>query len=420
MRILLTPIGTHGDLHPFLGLGMELQRRGHDVQLITSPYFQKTIDRSGLPFIPFGTVEEYRQILDNPQVWHPSEGFKILLRFMVVAMRPLYDLIASHHVPGQTILVHSPMGLAARLAHEKLGIPSATVHLAPSSLRSVELPLNLANLWLPRWSPTFVKRFVFWAADRFVVGPIVDEPLNAFRAELELSAISRPLKDWWNSPQRILALFPDWFGTMGPDWPDHVRLCSFPLFDERGMHDLPADLEAFLQAGDAPIIFTPGSGMQFAHFFFRAAVEACAALGKRGILLTLHRDQIPAELPATIRYFTYIPFSQVFPRSAAVVHHGGVGTTAQGLAAGVPQLIMPMAYDQPDNADRLHQLGVGAALPVKHFTGVNLAAELRTLLTPEVRVRAQALAARLANQQPLAKVCDEIESLASPPASGIS
>jgi rhamnosyltransferase subunit B len=276
----------------------------------------------------------------------------------------------------------------------------------------VKLPLFIPNVWLPRWTPTLVKIAAHWLGDRRIAQPILGGTMNAVRAELGLPAMQWPLKDWWNSPQRIIAMFPDWFGAMGSDWPTQVRLCTFPLFDERGLVELPSDLAAFLNAGDPPIVFTPGSGMQHGQAFFRAAVEACQALGKRAILLTLHANHVPADLPDSIRHFAYIPFSQVFPRSAAVVHHGGIGTTAQGLAAGVPQLIMPMAYDQPDNADRLKQLGVGRDLPVKRFTAANVAAALCQLLRPEVRQRCQEVEARLVNQRPFERACALIEEVA--------
>ncbi len=411
MKVLLTPLGSHGDVHPFVGLGMELTRRGHAVTVITNPYFQSLIERAGLPFVPLGTVEQFREVLENPLVWHPMEGFKLLLRYMVSAMRPLYEAIAANYVPGETVVVHSPLGVGARLAHEKLGVPLATVHLAPSSLRSVVGPLVLPNVRVPGWMPAFLKRAVYWCGDRILVGPLVDAPINAYRAELGLPAIARPLAVWWNSPQRILAMFPDWFAASAPDWPTQTRLCGFPRFDERGLVELPAELEAFLQAGEPPVIFTPGSAMQHGHAFFKAALEACARLPCRGILLTMHADHLPERLPDTVRHFTYIPFSQVFPRAAAVVHHGGVGTLAQGLAGGVPQLIMPMGYDQPDNAERLARLGVGAALSVHRFTGPNLAAKLRLLLQPEVRQRSRELAGRLTNEQPLQRMCTLVEEL---------
>jgi rhamnosyltransferase subunit B len=409
LKILLTPIGSHGDVHPFVGLGMELKQRGHEVIVLANEHFRNLIERAELPFVEFGTAAQYQEALSDPLVWHPTEGLKVILKFTSQAIRPLYDLIAERYLPGETVVVHSPLAVGARLAQEKLGVPAVTVHLAPSSLRSLQLPLNLANLPLPRWTPSFVKRSLFWAADRFVIGPAFDVPLNAVRAELGLPPIARSMKEWWNSPQRIIALFPEWFGTMGTDWPAQTRLCTFPLFDERGLIELPSELEAFLNAGDAPIIFTPGSAMQHGRAFFDAAVKACQTLGKRAILLTMHADHVPSGLPDSIRRFTYIPFSQVFPHSAVVVHHGGIGTTAQALAAGVPQLIMPMAYDQPDNAGRLKQLGVGSDLSVKRFTATNVANELRRLLLPEVRQRCQEVATRLVNTMPFERACMLIE-----------
>lgn len=411
MRILLAPMGTHGDVHPFVGMGIELARRGHDVRVIASPYFQSLIERAGLPLIPFGTVEEFREAVENPIVWHPTEGFRFLLGYVASGLRPLYQLIAEHYVPGETLVVNSPLGMGARLAHEKLGTPLITLHLAPSSLRSVADPVVLPGIWLPRWSPAFLTRFIYWLGDRVLVGPVLEGPLNEFRAELGLPPIRRPMAGWWNSPQRVLGLFPEWYAPPAPDWPTQTRLCGFPLFDERGLVDLPPELDAFLQASDPPLLFTPGSAMRHGQAFFQAAVEACQRLGRRGIFLTMHADHLPERLPDTIRHFHYIPFSQVFPRVAVVVHHGGIGTTAQGLAAGVPQLIMPMGYDQPDNALRLKRLGVGDALPVRRFTGPNLAKALVGLLDPEVRARCQELAHRLPKESPVAAMCDFVESV---------
>jgi UDP:flavonoid glycosyltransferase YjiC (YdhE family) len=210
-------------------------------------------------------------------------------------------------------------------------------------------------------------------------------------------------------------LFPPWFAAPQPDWPPKVTLTSFPLFDERGLTPLPPGVEEFLSSGDSPIIFTPGSANRQAQPFLAAAVSACRRLGRRGMLLTRFTHHLPARLPDTVRHFDYAPFSEVFPRAAAVVHHGGVGTTAQALAAGVPQLIMPMAHDQPDNAARLIRLGVGAAIKPHLFRGPAVARELRRLTaSPDVAARCKALAARLEGADALGPVCERIEALAGP------
>lgn len=413
MKILLTPIGSHGDVHPFVGLGLELKRRGHRVVVITNPHFQKLIERAGFEFVPLGVEEDYHNALANPDVWHPRRGFTLFLGYLVTLLRPLYQLVAEHYVPGEAVLVQPPTSMGARIAQEKLGIPAATIHLGPAGLRSLADPAVLPGVWLPSWAPNFMRRMVYWCGDRFMIAPVIDAPLNAFRAEVGLPPVHRPFAEWWNSPQRILALFPDWFAPMPADWPAHTRLCGFPLFDERGMAELPAELEAFLQAGEPPVIFTPGSAMRHGLPFFQAAVDACKRLNRRGLLLTVHADHVPANLPSTIRHFTYIPFSQVFPRSAAVVHHGGIGTTSQALAAGIPQLIMPMGFDQPDNAARLELLGVGRSLPPYRFTGTKVAGKLQELLQSEIRQRCQELSTRLTNQRALEQSCKLIEELAN-------
>src|SRR5690606_30678605 len=123
----------------------------------------------------------------------------------------------------------------------------------------------------------------------------------------------------------------------------------------------------FLVAGEPPIVFAPGSANVQATEFFRTAAEVCEQLGRRGVLMTKYPDQLPPDLPRSVRQFGFVPFSKLLPRAAALVHHGGIGTCAQGLAAGLRQVVMPMAYDQLDNGTRLARLGVGGVIPVEKF-----------------------------------------------------
>jgi UDP:flavonoid glycosyltransferase YjiC (YdhE family) len=211
----------------------------------------------------------------------------------------------------------------------------------------------------------------------------------------------------------VLGLFPDWFGPPQPDWPPQTRLTGFPLYDERGGADIPEELTRFLDAGEPPVVFTPGSAMAQGQDFFAAAVEACRLLGRRGVFLTRFPDQVPPDLPAAVRHFDYVPFSQLLPRAAALVHHGGIGTSAQALAAGVPQLVMPMAHDQPDNAARLRRLGVAASLPRARFRGPAVARDLERLLrSKEVAQNCRAVADRLKDSRAVEQTCEELEALA--------
>src|SRR5690606_14357109 len=200
---------------------------------------------------------------------------------------------------------------------------------------------------------------VYAIGDHFVIDPILAPAINPLRRELGLPPVSRFLHEWWHAPRLTIGLFPEWYAPPQADWPSQTELTDFPLYDEAELEPPSDDLQQFLAAGDQPVAFTAGSAMALGSDFYRAAVEACVRGGLRGVLLTRYTEQLPKDLPDTVKHVPYAPFSQLLPRCATLVHHGGIGTTAQGLAAGVPQLIMPMSHDQPDNADRIQRLGVG-------------------------------------------------------------
>ena len=179
--------------------------------------------------------------------------------------------------------------------------------------------------------------------------------LNEWRRELGLPPVTRVFRDWIHSPQRVIGLFPDWFGVPQSDWPASLRLAGFPLFDDHRPTELAPSLRRFLDDGPPPVLFTPGTANQAAARFFRAGVDAAESLGRRALLLTRYTGHLP-KLPPTAHHEPFVPLSDVLPRCAALVSHGGIGTLAQGLAAGVPQLTMPMGFDRPDNATRLEGL----------------------------------------------------------------
>jgi rhamnosyltransferase subunit B len=238
-------------------------------------------------------------------------------------------------------------------------------------------------------------------------------PLNDFRSSIGLKPVKGVMAGWHNSPQLVLALFPSWFAEPQPDWPRQTVLAGFPLYDERGVEPPDEELLAFLAAGEPPIVFTPGSAMLHGRDFFEAAAEACVLLGRRGIFLSRFREHLPLKLPTGVRHFSYVPFSQLLARAAALVHHGGIGTLSQGFAAGVPQLVMPMSFDQPDNAARLKRLGAGLAVERKRFRATNVAHALSRLLnSPQVASRCRDLSERIARDRPLEIACDEIEQMA--------
>jgi UDP:flavonoid glycosyltransferase YjiC (YdhE family) len=208
-------------------------------------------------------------------------------------------------------------------------------------------------------------------------------------------------------------MFPEWFAPRQPDWPAQTVHTGFPRWDEQGVTLVEDELAKFLAEGDAPIAFTPGSAHNHAHAFWKAAIDACQRLNRRGLLFTRHVEQIPKDLPASVKHFAYAPFSEVLPHCAALVYHGGIGTLSQALAAGIPHIIMPLAHDQPDNAARIKRLGVGDAVWPSKFRGKNLAAALAPLLSSsEVAQRCRELANRVIADDGIGKTCDVIEQCA--------
>jgi len=240
--------------------------------------------------------------------------------------------------------------------------------------------------------------------------------INRFRQRLNLPPIKKVFGGWMHSPQKNLGLFPDWFAPLQPDWPPQTQLTSFVYYDKQnGSEDIPDKLNKFLNAGGPPIIFTPGTAMKHATQFFLDCIEACQLLGQRGILLTQHPEQLPTELPQNIQHFAYLPFSKVLPRALAHVHHGGIGTTAQAIAAGIPQVIRPMAHDQPDTAARVEKLGIGASLSPKKFNAASLAEKLKILITSQaVLDHCKACAERIHPDHSLNETCAIIENFSHP------
>ncbi len=412
MKMLLVPIGSAGDVHPFFGIGHTLKERGHDVTLIANPYVEEYAKREGFDYLPLGE-NEYDWLVSNPDLWHPTKGLKIISQAIDRFVRPLYELLRENYVPGKTLVVASSLAFGARVAQDHLKLPLVTIHLQPNAFRSAYDPPMLSNVQIPRWFPAFMVRGIYWFLDRAVIDHSMAKEVRSLQKELGLPPVKRMFHRWIHSPNRTIGLFPDWYCQPQPDWPSQIRLTNFPLYDERKSVSLSDELSQFLSEGDAPIAFTPGSANVHAHDFFQAAVESCEQIGRRGILLTRHpEDQIPSPLPSTVRHFEYAPFSELLPRCAAMVHHGGIGTCAQAMLAGVPQLLMPMGFDQFDNANRIKNLGIGDSLPRKKFVATRVAPLLDSLLrSEEVAIQCREVQQKVKEKDGLAETGDLIEEV---------
>jgi len=390
VKLALMTFGSAGDVHPMLALGQALQRRGHEVVLLSLPVFEAQALAAGLRFVPVGRTEDYEQTLAHPKLWHAVDGLGVMWRYLLrPVMQPAYEALTRLVHEGLDALVAPPFVLAARVASERWGTPLLSVYTAATLLRSTRWPVTVAAWRVPAGVPSWAVAGLWRVLDRLKLEPLVRQDVALLRGLAGLPPLQVPVfGDWMHSPDAGLALFPDWFARAA-DWPARVRHAGFMLYENDVTEGLPAHVDAFLQQGDAPLVFMPGTAQRFAAGFYEAAMAACKALGRRGILLG---PMAPTIDDGQLCSAAYAPFSLLLGRARAVVHHGGVGTCAQALRAGVPQVIVPSAYDQFDNAMRLAHLGVGLSLPMARVNAQTLSAVLgRLLAQPAWGQRAQAV-----------------------------
>ncbi len=407
---VFVPMGSHGDVHPVVGLAVAMKARGHKVAVCTNGYFRSLIEKNQLDYIELGTAQEYLDSTSHPDLWDARKGATVVIAAMMKMLRPAYEVLLQRWQTEKFTLVASPLCLSARVLQETHGVQLISTHLQPLVFRTVHEVPGLP-MPIPAWAPGWCIRLIYWLADKFLIDPLICPQLNAFRQELGLSPVKRVMQSWWNSPQRIIGLWPGWFASPRPDWPPQAKLAGFPLYDESNIGTLSPELEAFLAAGSAPIAFTPGSAMQQGREFFEAAIGACGKLQRRALLLSRFPGNIPPNLPSTVLHVPFAPFGQLLPRCAALVHHGGIGTMAQGFAAGIPQLVMPMAHDQPDNLLRLQRLGAGDGLEPEKFTAEAVAAKMEFLLSNDtVLHRCRELQQLIKIAQPLTTACELLEA----------
>jgi rhamnosyltransferase subunit B len=409
-RIVLCTLGSLGDLHPVMGLALGLQARGHDVVLATSEFYREKIGAAGLEFSPLRPLASP----DDPQMLRrlldPRKGPEYLLRTLLLPH--VGDMYAdmSRATEGADFLICGEVVLAAPLIAEKRRIPWAAAILAPFSFFSAHdppaLPFLPGNRLLTRAPPFIQRRLldVLRIATRHW-----GEPIAELRRSLGLRPTQHPLLRDRFSPYLNLALFSSVLGRPQPDWPPHTVQTGFVFYDQES-EAASAPLQSFLGSGPPPITFTLGStAVMDPGRFFDASAVAARLLGRRALLL-MGKNPPPANLPKEVFAAGYAPYARVFPHSACVVHQGGVGTTAQALRAGVPQLVMPYAFDQPDNAARVTRIGAGLWLSRRRYRAGEAAKRLDELLVKSsYDERARDAGRHVASENGASVACDTVE-----------
>ena len=419
-RIVLTTFGSLGDLHPYLAIAIGLRQRGHSPIIATHGVYQSKVESEGIAFravapdlSDFGDEREFTR-----SAFATHGGIEYLVKTVVIQpLRKSYADLEAVVGNDTDLLITHPLTFAAPLVAEKRGIPWLSIALAPASFMSA-------------YDPFIFPQAPFISRLQSLLGPALfrrllnviqkvpyrwTDSVRAFRSELGLTpSTADPLFAGGVSPFGTLALFSPTLGDPQPDWNPKTTQTGFCFYDKLSAGTgLSPDLETFLTHGDPPVVFTLGSAaVMDAGAFYIVSAQAAAQLGKRGVLLTGKDDRnIPATLPANVIAVPYAPYSELFPRCAAIVHQCGVGTTGQSLRSGRPQLLVPHGFDQPDNAHRMEQRGVGRTVSRYQYTVGNVTRELSTLLSNDIyATRAARLGETVRREDGVTAACNAIDT----------
>jgi UDP:flavonoid glycosyltransferase YjiC (YdhE family) len=420
VRIVLSNIGTFGDINPLISLALELKRRGHVPVMALPAVYGPKIVPLGLEFHALRPDIDPTNTLLVEMVYDVNKGTETGLRkFLFPVLRQTYDdlLDAATRPTRADLMLLGELNYAGPIVAEITGIPWASYVLAPFSFFSAYDPPVL---------PPFPK---LARADRVVPGMgrgikrlarfvtrHWPEPVYELRRELGLPTGANPIFDAKHSPHLVLALFSRALGTEQKDWPANTLITGFCFYDaDAGNAALPAHLEEFIRAGEPPVVFTLGSAAVLAAgSFYEQSARVAVRLGVRAVLLIGNdpRNRPRQSLPDSICVAEYAPYSALFPHAKLVVHQGGVGTTAQCLRAGRPMLIMPYSHDQPDNARRMKRLGVAGVIQRSSYKPWRVARAIRAMFAgPAYEQAAQSAAQLLAREDGLKTACDALEAL---------
>jgi len=412
-QIVLTTIGSLGDLHPMIAIGLGLKERGHEIIFATIRDYQAKIESLGFKF---HRLRPDYIAMDDPKMialmMDIQEGTERVVRdYLLANLRDTYaDLMDA--AKNANFIVSNEIVYATPLVAEKLRVRWAFCALAPGSFFSAYDPFVLppfpALAKLRSLGPVVNRRVMDFA--KFVTRSW-GEPVHQLRRSLGLRPIGNPVVDDKFSPYLVLALFSSVLASPQPDWAKNTIITGFPFYDGKQQGtELTPQLKDFLDVGEPPIIFTLGSAAVLSPGdFYQESIRAATQLNRRAILL-ISKNPLPQNLPESIVAFNYVPYSEIFSRACAIVHQGGIGTTAQALRSGHPTLVVPYSHDQPDNAARLKRLGTSRTIPRKKYSTERVVKELRELLDdPSYSAKAAKIGRIVQAENGVRVACDEIE-----------
>jgi UDP:flavonoid glycosyltransferase YjiC (YdhE family) len=398
-KIVLSATGSLGDLHPFIALAKALKSLGYQPVVATAGSYREKIEAEDIGFVAIrpDAADLKRDLkLDLPEIARRIASDLSFMSHKVIApyLASSYsDLLVA--VEGAALVVtHIPLSIVGALAAERRGIPCVTVLPYPSLFLSAYDPPQTGLFPFvrsPRSSLTLKYNralLLIWILKQLSAYGFPGRNLRRFQREAALPDLPK------DSGALTIGLYSPLLGDVQPDFPPGSAIAGFSFYDSdaEGRRQLDPELQEFLDAGPAPIVFALGShAPHFGEDIYRYGVEAARKLKRRALLLATDEtcERLRNEAAPDVCVRAYVPYSLVFPHAAAVVHHGGIGTIGMALSAGKPQIIVPFFFDQPDNAGRVARLGVGRVIRYKSYTAARVATELATVLDdPKYAARA--------------------------------
>lgn len=388
MQVLLSSIGTRGDVQPILALGLELQALGHKARLCVPPDFKDWVESYGLECVPIGP--SLKQMTGGTVSGKPALPSPEQLQQMADMMvRGQFQVIGEAARDCDLIVAATALQIATRSIAEAQGIPYVFAAYAPAVLPSSKYPPTKMGGHYS-FSLSEEENLNLWKEDEASFARFA-AVLNEERAKLGLAPVTNIQRHMFTD-RPWLAADP----VLAPAFPltgmEVVQTGAWTLADET---PLPEELEQFLANGEPPVYLGFGS-MRASEGTGHMLIEAARSLGLRVILSQGWAGLTPDEVGDDVISIPDVSHAKLFPRVRAIVHHGGAGTTHAAARAGTPQVVIPHSYDQFYWAHRVQELGIGVSGPLRDdITVDNVAGALRGALQPEARTRAQEVASRM-------------------------
>jgi UDP:flavonoid glycosyltransferase YjiC (YdhE family) len=385
-RVVLTTIGTLGDLHPYLAVAQALKKIGIDSVIATSDIYKEKVEKLGLKYAEIRPKTP--DLKKNPEYMARFMDLKegssrVINEIVLPSLRDSFDDLMQITQPGDVLVSHI-LTFSTRIVAEVKQLPWISTTLQPMAFFSAYEPPLIPQLYfLPQMKflgPSFYK--VLFKFARLSVKSW-DRPWHRLRKDMGLAKIKHsPMFDGQYSSRLHLAMFSRMLGDAQPDWPQNTVITGFPFFDQDESSDISPELEQFLSQGPAPIVFTLGSSAVWdAGDFYEQSLKAVEQTGQRAVFL-IGKDTPNklSRLPEGTFCADYAPFSKLFSRASMIVHQGGVGTTGQAMLSGRPMIVMPWSHDQPDNAERVRKLGIARVIHRTKYSSACVGEHIRAIL----------------------------------------